>query len=155
MNKIVEYMAFGRPIVAFDLVEHRRSACQAAIYVKPNDNFEFACAIRELLSDEEHRDALSQIARQRFCEQLAWENSEKDLLAIYDALLCADPAPTGCRPSELAAPHLATAQPLWLNHKKEQSGAGCSAAVDASSVVPWLKREPSRRIGRVRAETGR
>ena len=136
MNKIVEYMAFGRPIVAFDLVEHRRSACQAAIYVKPNDNFEFACAIRELLSDEEHRGALSQIARQRFCEQLAWENSEKDLLAIYDALLYSDAAPTACCPSEVAASHLAAAQPLRLNHKKEQSGASCSAAVDASSVVP-------------------
>ena len=30
MNKIIEYMAFGRPIVAFDLVEHRRSAESAA-----------------------------------------------------------------------------------------------------------------------------
>jgi glycosyltransferase involved in cell wall biosynthesis len=38
MNKIIEYMAFGRPIVAFDLLEHRRSAESAAVYVEGNDD---------------------------------------------------------------------------------------------------------------------
>ena len=28
MNKMIEYMAFGRPIVAFDLLEHRRTPNQ-------------------------------------------------------------------------------------------------------------------------------
>ena len=33
MNKVVEYMAMGRPIVSFDLVEARVSAGDAAVYV--------------------------------------------------------------------------------------------------------------------------
>jgi glycosyltransferase involved in cell wall biosynthesis len=122
MNKIIEYMAFGRPIVAFDLAEHRRSADQAALYVKANDNFEFAGAIRDLLSDEARRGALSQIARQRFCEHLAWENSEKELLAIYQALLSPDAVANASCAFQSAASHLlATGNhaQLRLNHREE------------------------------------
>ena len=35
MNKILEYMAFGRPIVEFDLTEGRFSAGQASLYAPP------------------------------------------------------------------------------------------------------------------------
>jgi glycosyltransferase involved in cell wall biosynthesis len=87
MNKIIEYMAFGRPIVAFDLIEHRRSAESAAIYVKGNDDVAMARAIRELLLDVERRLVMSKFARARFRERLAWENSEKRLIAIYQHLL--------------------------------------------------------------------
>ena len=37
MNKTMEYMAFGLPVVAFDLAETRVSAADAAVYVRPND----------------------------------------------------------------------------------------------------------------------
>src|SRR5262249_28083960 len=37
MNKIVEYMALGKAIVAFDLHETRVSAADAALYATPND----------------------------------------------------------------------------------------------------------------------
>ena len=83
MNKIIEYMAFGRPIVAFDLLEHRRSAEFAAAYVKANDDFALACSIRDLLHDVNLRLDMSQFARTRFREILAWENSEKQLIATY------------------------------------------------------------------------
>src|SRR5262249_13003759 len=36
MNKVLEYMACGRPIVAFDLREHRFSAGDGALYATPN-----------------------------------------------------------------------------------------------------------------------
>ena len=87
MNKIIEYMAFGRPIVAFDLLEHRRSAESAAVYVDANDDAALARAIRELLLDIERRHTMSQFARARFREVLAWENSEKQLIATYRYLL--------------------------------------------------------------------
>jgi glycosyltransferase involved in cell wall biosynthesis len=45
MNKIVEYMAVGRPIVAFDLVEARVSAADAAVYAPANDELAFAKCI--------------------------------------------------------------------------------------------------------------
>jgi glycosyltransferase involved in cell wall biosynthesis len=86
MNKIIEYMAFGRPIVAFDLMEHRRSAESAAVYVSENDDAALGRAIRELLLDAERRETMSQFARRRFHEVLAWENSEQRLIATYQQL---------------------------------------------------------------------
>jgi len=87
MNKIIEYMAFGRPIVAFDLMEHRRSAESAALYVSGNDDTALGRAIRMLLLDVERREAMSRFARTRFREVLAWENSEPHLIATYRNLL--------------------------------------------------------------------
>ncbi len=91
MNKIIEYMAFGRPIVAFELLEHRRSAESAAAYVKANDDAALARTIRELLLDVERRRQMSQFARARFREVLAWENSEKQLIAAYRHLFNGQP----------------------------------------------------------------
>jgi glycosyltransferase involved in cell wall biosynthesis len=65
MNKIIEYMAFGRPIVAFDLVEHRRSAREAAVYVEPNNDTQLGIAIRDLLLDENRRQAMGRYAKHR------------------------------------------------------------------------------------------
>ena len=42
MNKTMEYMAFGLPVVAFDLRETRISAGDAAVYATPNDVTELA-----------------------------------------------------------------------------------------------------------------
>ncbi len=86
MNKIIEYMALGKPIVAFDLLEHRRSARDAAVYVTPNNEIQFAEAIRSLLDDPEKRQAMSAYGRERFINHLAWEHSEKQLLAAYGSL---------------------------------------------------------------------
>ena len=89
MNKIIEYLAFGKPVVAFDLTEHRRSAHDAAFYVDRNDDAKLASAIRELLLDEERRGAMGQYGQLRFREHLAWENSEQELVKMYSALLTA------------------------------------------------------------------
>ena len=37
MNKIMEYMALGKPIVQYDLTEGRRSALEASLYASPGD----------------------------------------------------------------------------------------------------------------------
>jgi glycosyltransferase involved in cell wall biosynthesis len=104
MNKIIEYMAFGRPIVAFDLVEHRRSAESAAIYVEGNDDAVLGRAIRELLGDVERRQIMSQFARTRFREELAWENSEQRLIGTYRQLLDGQvPAPLTARADTTAS----------------------------------------------------
>ena len=55
MNKTMEYMAFGLPVVAFDLRETRVSAGDAAVYVQPNDEQEYAEAIVALMDDEPRR----------------------------------------------------------------------------------------------------
>ena len=102
MNKIIEYMSFGKPIVAFDLLEHRRSALEAAHYVECNDIQKFAVAIRELLEDDARRQRMADFARKRFQRVLAWELAEGTLVRTYQKLLnpydhaslrCAEVAP--------------------------------------------------------------
>jgi len=91
MNKIIEYMAFGRPVIAFDLKEHRHSAQEAAVYIQGNDVAKFSEGMRELLDDEPRRQAMAAFAKARFQDLLAWEISEQRLIAFYDALLTIRP----------------------------------------------------------------
>jgi len=53
--KIMEYMAMGKPIVTYDLKETHWSAQDAALYVKPNNELEFAQAIVKLMDNPELR----------------------------------------------------------------------------------------------------
>ena len=92
MNKMIEYLSFGRPVVAFELCEHRNTAGDCAVYVEPNDEIAMASAIRDLLLDEPRRESLSQRGRQRFYDVLAWENSESELIERYRGLLDCQPS---------------------------------------------------------------
>ena len=49
MNKIMEYMFFGLPVVAYELTEHRVSAGPAALFAEPNCEGALARSISELL----------------------------------------------------------------------------------------------------------
>jgi glycosyltransferase involved in cell wall biosynthesis len=85
MNKILEYMACKRPIVSFDLVESRRSAGGAAVYVEDDIRF-FADAIEDLLADPARRLALGELGYRRVREELGWNRSEEALLEAYGRL---------------------------------------------------------------------
>lgn len=87
MNKIVEYMALGKALVAFDLREARVSAGDAAVYATPNDHVAFAQRIVELLAAPERRQAMGAAGRQRFESVLAWEHQQKNLLQLYRDLV--------------------------------------------------------------------
>ena len=84
MNKILEYMAYGRPVVLYDLTEGRRSAGDAALYARPNDPRHFAQQILSLLDSEPLRRQLGACGRQRIEERLNWEVEKKALLAAYE-----------------------------------------------------------------------
>jgi glycosyltransferase involved in cell wall biosynthesis len=87
MNKTLEYMAMGVPIVAFDLEETRFSAGEAAAYAPPNDPQALGRTIVELLDDEKRRAAMGRIGRERITGPLSWQVSARALLAAYaDAL---------------------------------------------------------------------
>jgi glycosyltransferase involved in cell wall biosynthesis len=92
MNKVLEYMAMGRPIVSFELKEARVSAGDAALYAPANDEAEFAKLITVLLDDPEKRARMGEIGRQRISGQLSWRNSQASLLAAY-AAACGDRTP--------------------------------------------------------------
>ncbi len=86
MNKIMEYMALGKPIVQFDLLEGRVSAQQASLYARKNDAVDFARKIVELLDDPARRAQMGEFGRRRVTEELEWRYEVPKLLAAYDAL---------------------------------------------------------------------
>ncbi|GGO39549.1 glycosyltransferase family 4 protein [Streptomyces lasiicapitis] len=98
MNKVLEYMAMGRPIVSFDLREARVSAGDAAVYAPANDEAEFARLVALLLDDPEERARMGKVGQERISGQLSWRNSQESLLAAY-AAACRGrtPAPAGAQ----------------------------------------------------------
>lgn len=86
MNKILEYMALGKPIVQFDLREGRRSAQEASLYAKPNDEIEFAYKILELLDSPQLRQSMGAEGRRRMEEILEWRHQAPKLLDAYCAI---------------------------------------------------------------------
>ncbi len=86
MNKTMEYMAFGLPVVAFDLVETRVSAQEAAVYAPPNEVADYADAVLDLLADDVRRKEMGAFARQRVEEVLAWSNQIPAYVGVYGRL---------------------------------------------------------------------
>ncbi|WP_427894898.1 glycosyltransferase family 4 protein [Kribbella sp. GL6] len=86
MNKTMEYLAFELPVVAFDLVETRVSAADAAVYVEPNDVAKYGEAIVDLLDDEVRRRRMAKLGRERVERVLAWKHQQKAYLEVYDQL---------------------------------------------------------------------
>lgn len=84
MNKILEYMALGKPIVQFDLTEGRFSAQEASLYARHNDAKDMADKILELLADPERRRRMGEYGRNRVINELSWEHTSKALLEGYD-----------------------------------------------------------------------
>jgi glycosyltransferase involved in cell wall biosynthesis len=80
----MEYMAFAKPIVAFDLRENRYSAQEAALYAQNNDVAQFATLIATLIDDECLRQKLGEYGLHRVRTHLAWEFSRPHLLKAYD-----------------------------------------------------------------------
>ena len=86
MNKTMEYMAFELPVVAFDLRETRVSAGDAAVYVTPNDEHEYAQAIVALMDDERRRLQMGKRGRARVEQELAWSYQRRAYLTVYRQL---------------------------------------------------------------------
>jgi len=87
MIKMMEYMALGKPIVAFDLPEHRVTAQDAVLYARPNDELDFAQQIAALMDAPERRKRMGEKGRERVEKELAWPHQEKFLLEAYESLV--------------------------------------------------------------------
>jgi glycosyltransferase involved in cell wall biosynthesis len=85
--KVMEYMAYAKPIVAFDLKETRFSAGDAAIYVRPNREAEFAEIVAQLMGQPELREKMGAYGRRRVEEELQWNKVGRNLLIAYETLL--------------------------------------------------------------------
>jgi glycosyltransferase involved in cell wall biosynthesis len=84
MNKIMEYMALGKPIVQFDLTEGRRSAAGASLYAARDDAQDFAAKIEQLADQPAKRKRMGALGRERVANALSWTHSVPHLLAAYD-----------------------------------------------------------------------
>ena len=86
MNKVLEYMACAKPVVCFDLREHRASAADGALYAEPNRDDDLATQIARLLDDPALRERLGAYNRRRFLDTLSWEHNAGELLQAYEGL---------------------------------------------------------------------
>jgi glycosyltransferase involved in cell wall biosynthesis len=87
MNKVLEYMAVGKPQVMFDLKEGRASAGEAAKYVPENSAQKLAEGISELLANPSLRASMGQRGMERLNQELNWERSVEQLLRAYAVIL--------------------------------------------------------------------
>ncbi|GAB2177298.1 glycosyltransferase family 4 protein [Dongia sp. agr-C8] len=86
MNKVIEYMFFGLPVLSYDLHETRISAGDAGMFVTANDERALAQGIAALLDDPERRKRLGAAGHARVRAVLAWNYSVAPLLAAYRAV---------------------------------------------------------------------
>lgn len=86
MTKVAEYLALGKPVVAYDLLETRRTTGGAAVLVQRDNAERLADAIRMLARDPEERRRIADAARERAKAALTWDRSARALLEAYEAL---------------------------------------------------------------------
>jgi glycosyltransferase involved in cell wall biosynthesis len=86
MNKTMEYMAYELPVVAYDLIETKVSAQDAALYATANDVRDYAKCIATLLDDPETRREMSVLGRRRVEDVLAWHHQAERYVSVFDRL---------------------------------------------------------------------
>jgi glycosyltransferase involved in cell wall biosynthesis len=84
--KVMEYMAFGKPTVSFDLAETRYTAQDAALYVPPNDIKAYARGVAMLMDDPTLRRKMGQNGAARVASDLEWKIVSKNLVRAYEWL---------------------------------------------------------------------
>jgi glycosyltransferase involved in cell wall biosynthesis len=84
--KALEYMAFGLPLVSFDLPETRAITEGAAAYAPPGDVRAHARAIDALLRSPGCRQELGRAGRARVDTELAWEHQASRYLRVIGQL---------------------------------------------------------------------
>jgi glycosyltransferase involved in cell wall biosynthesis len=90
MNKIMEFMALGKPIVQFDLTEGRFSAQNASLYAIKNDSVDMARKLVYLLDNPGLRSEMGNFGRDRILNELEWKYEAPKLLAAYDSIFSPD-----------------------------------------------------------------
>jgi glycosyltransferase involved in cell wall biosynthesis len=87
MNKVLEYMAFAKPQVSFDLKESRASALDAAEYVSEVSPRKLGESIVRLLDDPERCAEMGRKGYERLHRDLNWDKSVAQLLQAYETAL--------------------------------------------------------------------
>ncbi len=84
MNKILEYMALGKPIVQYDVLEGRRSALEASWYAKADNIEDLANKIVDLChAGESAWRKMGEFGRKRMETELEWKYQSNKYLEVY------------------------------------------------------------------------
>lgn len=86
MNKVMEYMALGKPVVAFNLTETVVSGGECVVYADKFNENDLADKILYLAKNDELREELGKKGRKRVEEKLEWKHSVPNLLKAFDTL---------------------------------------------------------------------
>jgi glycosyltransferase involved in cell wall biosynthesis len=87
--KVMEYLAAGLPVVAFDTQETVRLAGAAARYAPKGDTAAMARLISELLDDQAARDQMASAGQRRVKELIAWEHQAARYMTAIKGLITA------------------------------------------------------------------
>lgn len=87
MIKVMEYMAYSKPIVQFHTTEGEVTASDAAVYIRDNDVRKFAEKIVHLLDDESKRARMARVGRERIENDLSWDRQKLALKRVYASLV--------------------------------------------------------------------
>lgn len=107
--KIVEYMAVGKPIVAYELPETRITAGDAATYAPSGDTVALAALVEQVLGDPGLADRMRDVAAERM-PHLVWERQEGNLARAYAYALAPSRLALGDAPMALAEQEQAEAR---------------------------------------------
>jgi glycosyltransferase involved in cell wall biosynthesis len=86
-GKILNYMASGLPVVAFDNPVARDYLGEDGVYAPPGDSDALARGIESLLADREAAQALGKKLRARALEKFSWDTSARKIEAAYARLV--------------------------------------------------------------------
>lgn len=86
-GKVLNYMALGQPVVAYDTPVHREYLGEWGTYVPPGDIDSLAAAIRTLVHDEGRREQLGRQLRQRAARHYSWSAAGERISDIYQMLV--------------------------------------------------------------------
>jgi len=80
---VLNYMALGLPVVAFDIPVMREYLGEYGVYAPVGDAEAFADHILALLDDSERARALGGAVRARAIESFSWERAGREIERVY------------------------------------------------------------------------
>jgi glycosyltransferase involved in cell wall biosynthesis len=86
-GKVLNYMAMGQPVVAYDSPVHREYLGDWGVYVPSGEVVSLAEAISELIHDKPRRCRLGDALRERAAQKYSWEAASERIEDLYRQLL--------------------------------------------------------------------
>ena len=82
-SKLLNYMSCGLPTVVFDTAENRELLGDAGVYANFDDSSDLASKLTRLMNNQDERDRLSRLVRERAEQCHSWDIRGKALDEIY------------------------------------------------------------------------